>query len=78
MEDLIKKLANLSSFNLSEKEVSSFKKYFSDIIPLIDKISDFPVFEDTSTHIRAWDDLRDDTPKNCDFKFKTNKVSRII
>ena len=78
MDNLIKKLAKLSSFEFSENEISTFEKDFSDIIPLIDKISDFPFFEDSSMQQENYNSLRTDTPKENEYNFKTNKVSRII
>lgn len=78
MENTIKKLAKLSSLNFSEKELASFVGDFSDIVVLIDKISDFPVFEDTSMNHKNWKSLRDDTPKEAKYELKTNTVPRII
>lgn len=78
MQDIIKKLSKLSFIEISDNELSAFKNDFSDIIPLIDKISDFPIFEDTSIQQQNYTALRSDKQENHKYKFKTNTVPRLI
>ncbi len=78
MENLIKKLAKLSFFKLSDREISSFKEDFLDIIPLIDKISDFPSCEEILTSEQNYNSLRPDVLKDYAYDFETKTVPRVI
>ena len=78
MKDLIKKLGTLSGLTLSEKEIRDFSEDFSDIIPLIDKISDFPETESYLVNTENFDNLRSDVVKNDNISFDTKTVPKVI
>lgn len=78
MKDLIKQLSSLSSFSLSEEELLDFCNDFSDIIPLVNKISEFSDCDTLHTQEKHFNNLREDISEKSDFNYLTKKVTRII
>ena len=78
MDNLIKKLLTLSSLECSEDEIADFKNDFSDILPLIDTISEFDLKQDDNSSGMNFSALRPDTPEKSNFDFKTKSVPKVI
>lgn len=78
MKNIVKKSATLSGINLSESEISEFITDFSDILPLIDKISEFDSDENVKAQKLDFSKLRSDEPKISGFLYDTKSVPKVI
>ncbi len=78
MNKLIKKTATLSALMLSDQEIAEFCEDFSDILPLIDTISEFDSDETQNSVKLDFSHLRSDEPKASGFLFDTKSVPKVI